>query len=68
MSANPSLFADLLREARDELDAWRRFAQVRGMGAAKTHEALISRIDAALTADQADRIRQSDPHANWERT
>lgn len=60
--------ADLLREAREELDVWRRYAQVRGMGAAKTHEALIARIDAGLAADRAERIRQADPHANRERT
>lgn len=62
-----SLLSDLLREARNELDAWRRFAEVRGMGAAKTHEALIFRIDTALAAE-AERIKASDPHGNWERT
>lgn len=46
--------AVLLREAREELDAWRRYAQVRGMGAFKTHQVLIARIDEALAADEND--------------
>ena len=45
---------EALRKARSELDAWRRYAENRKMGAARTHRTLLAEIDSALVAAQQD--------------
>ena len=40
-------------EARHEIDAWRVYAENRGMGAAKSHMRLLEKLDAALASQDA---------------